>query len=97
VRAPAASKLDLFREWICGQLQTDPRIPSQRLREMAAELGYVGGKTIFDDYVREVRPRYLPGRTFQRTVYRPGELVQCALSPGCVGSASGSQRCSLCG
>jgi hypothetical protein len=79
VRAPAASKLDPFREWICEQLRADPRIPSQRLRELAIELGYGGGKTIFDDYVREVRPRYLVRRTFQRTVYRPGELVQCDL------------------
>jgi len=73
------SKLDPFREWVCEQLLADPRIPSQRLREMAAELGYAGGKTIFDDYVREVRPRFLVRRTFQRTVYRPGELVQCDL------------------
>jgi hypothetical protein len=60
-------------------LQADPRIPSQRLREMAVELGYAGGKTIFDDFVREVRPRFLVRRTFQRTIYRPGELVQCDL------------------
>jgi transposase len=78
-RAPAGSKLDPFRDWICEQLQADPTIQSLRLREMAAELGYGGGKTIFDDYVREVRPRFLVRRTFQRTVYRPGELVQCDL------------------
>src|SRR5262249_10084797 len=29
--------------------------------------------------VREVRPRFQLRRTFQRTVYRPGELVQCDL------------------
>ena len=46
---------------------------------MAVELGYEGGKSIFDDYVREVRPRFLIKRTFQRTIYRPGELVQCDL------------------
>jgi hypothetical protein len=46
---------------------------------MATELGYEGGKSIFDDYVREVRPRFLVRRTFRRTVYRPGELVQCDL------------------
>jgi hypothetical protein len=46
---------------------------------MAVELGYEGGKSIFDDYVREVRPRFLRPRTFQRTIYRPGELVQCDL------------------
>jgi len=78
-RPPAASKLDPFRDWICEQLRVDPNIQSLRLREMAAELGYAGGKTIFDDYVREVRPRFLVKRTFQRTIYRPGELVQCDL------------------
>jgi hypothetical protein len=46
---------------------------------MAVELGYAGGKTVFDDYVREVRPRFEVRRTFQRTIYRPGELVQCDL------------------
>jgi transposase len=79
VRGSAGSKLDSFRDWVCEQLRADPRIPSQRLREMAAELGYEGGKTIFDDYVRDVRPRFLVRRTFQRTIYRPGELVQCDL------------------
>lgn len=78
-RAPAGSKLDPFKEWICEQLQADPTVQSLRLREMAAELGYAGGKSIFDDYVREVRPRFQLRRTFQRTLYRPGELVQCDL------------------
>ena len=78
-RPPAVSKLDPFREWICEQLRADPRIQSLRLREMAGELGYDGGKTIFDDYVREVRPRFLIKRTFQCTIYRPGELVRCDL------------------
>jgi len=78
-RAPAGSKLDPFKEWICEQLQADASIQSLRLREMAVELGYEGGKSIFDDYVREVRPRFQRPRTFQRTVYRPGELIQCDL------------------
>ena len=34
---------------------------------------------IFDDYVRALRPRFVVPRTFQRTIYRPGELVQCDL------------------
>lgn len=75
-RARAVSKLDPLKGWIEEQLRTDPRIPSKRLRELAEELGYEGGKTIFDDFVREVRPRFLRPRTFQRTVYRPGELCQ---------------------
>jgi transposase len=78
-RRRAGSKLDPFKDWVCEQLAMDPRMQSQRLREMASELGYAGGKTVFDDYVREVRPRFLMPRTFQRTVYRPGELVQCDL------------------
>jgi transposase len=78
-RPAGGSKVDPFKEWICEQLSVDPRIQSQRLREMASELGYDGGKSIFDDYVREARPRFLRPRTFQRTIYRPGELVQCDL------------------
>jgi transposase len=78
-RKPAGSKLDPFKDWICEQLRADQTIQSLRLREMAIELGYEGGKSIFDDYVREVRPRFLARRTFQRTIYRPGELVQCDL------------------
>jgi transposase len=78
-RAPAGSKLDPFKDWICEQLRADPSIQSLRLREMASELGYEGAKTIFDAYVREVRPRYQVRRTFQRTIYRPGESVQCDL------------------
>jgi len=73
VRAPGPSKLDPFKDWICEQLRLDSRMQSLRLRELAVELGYEGGKTIFDDYVREVRPRYLVRRTFQRTVYRPAD------------------------
>src|SRR3989440_11265948 len=78
-RKPTGSKLDPFRDWICEQLRVDPTIQALRLREMATELGYEGGKSIFDDYVREVRPRFQVRRTFQRTIYRPGELVQCDL------------------
>jgi len=78
-RPATTSKLDPFREWICEQLRADPSMQSLRLREMAIEFGYAGGKSIFDDYVREVRPRFQVLRTFQRTLYRPGELVQCDL------------------
>jgi hypothetical protein len=78
-RKATGSKVDPFRDWICEQLKADPGIESQRLREMAAEIGYEGGKSIFDHYVREVRPMFLRPRTFQRTIYRPGELVQCDL------------------
>ena len=53
-----------------------PAIPGQRIRELIAPLGFAGGKTIVDDYLREVRPLLRPARTFQRTIYRPGVICQ---------------------
>jgi transposase len=75
-RAPAGSKLDPFKDEICRLLGEEPGLPGQRVRELIAPLGFDGGKTIVDDCLREVRPLFLPARTFQRSVYRPGELCQ---------------------
>jgi transposase len=76
-RAAAGSMLDPFKDEIHRLLKQDPRLPGQRIRELIAPLGFDGGKTIVDDYLREVRPLFLPPpRTFQRTVYRPGEICQ---------------------
>ncbi len=77
VRASRDSKLEPFKEEIHRLLGEEPRLPGVRLRELIGELGYEGGKTILDDYLREVRPLFLPRpRTFQRTAYRPGVLCQ---------------------
>ena len=51
-------------------------MPGQRIRELIAPLGFDGGKTIVDDYLREVRPLFQTVRTTQRTIYRPGEICQ---------------------
>jgi transposase len=75
-RAKAPSKLDPFKEEIERLLAADHRIPGTRIRELLCELGYEGGKTILDAHLREVRPRFTPRRTYQRTVYRPGEICQ---------------------
>jgi len=75
-RAPTGSKLDPFKDEIHRLLRGDPRMPGQRIRELIGELGFDGGKTTVDDYVREVRPLFEPPRTFQRTIYRPGEVCQ---------------------
>jgi transposase len=75
-RPAAASKLDPFKEEIHELLRRDPRLPGVRVRELIEPLGFVGGKTIVDDYLREVRPLFLKPRAFQRTVYRPGEVCQ---------------------
>jgi transposase len=77
VRPARASKLEPFREEIHRLLREEPRLPGTRLRELIGELGYEGGKTILDDYLREVRPLFLPRpRSYQRTQYRPGALCQ---------------------
>ncbi len=76
-REPAPSKLEPFRDEIHRLLRKDPQLSGVRVRELVAPLGYDGGKTIVDDYLREVRPLFAPApRTFQRTVYRPGEICQ---------------------
>jgi transposase len=75
-RAAKGSKLDPFKEEVRGLLRADPELESQRIREILQGLGYEGGKTITDDYVREVRPFFLDQRTYQRTVYRPGDVSQ---------------------
>ena len=75
-REPTGSKLDPFKDEIHRRLRAEPGLSGQRIRELLVSLGYAGGKTIVDDYLREVRPLFDPPRTFQRTVYRPGEICQ---------------------
>jgi transposase len=75
-RPPRGSKLGPHKQEIQRLLAEDPRLPGVRVRELIGADGYAGGQTILDDYLREVRPAYLPARTFQRTHYRPGEICQ---------------------
>jgi transposase len=75
------SKLDPFLSAVCELLDDEPTLSGVRVLEEIQALGYCGGKTILDDRLRELRPRYLPPpRSFQRTVYRPGELAQFDLT-----------------
>lgn len=76
-RASATSKLEPFKAEIHRLLREDPKLPGVRVRELLEPLGCTAGKTVVDDYLREVRPLFAPPmRTFQRTVYRPGEVGQ---------------------
>jgi transposase len=75
-REPRASKLDPFRAEIQRLLGAEPDLPGVRVGELLEPLGWDGGKTILDDYLREIRPLFQTARTTQRTVYRPGEICQ---------------------
>jgi transposase len=76
-RPPKAGVLEPFKAEIHRLLKDDPKLPGVRVRELLEPLGCAAGKTVVDDYLREVRPLFAPpARTFQRTVYRPGEICQ---------------------
>jgi transposase len=76
-RSSKASVLDPFKPEIHRLLKKDAKLPGVRVRELLEPLGCTAGKSVVDDYLREVRPLFAPPpRTFQRTVYRPGEIVQ---------------------
>jgi transposase len=76
-RPRRSSKLDPFVATIEELLVDEPMLSGVRVREELEQLGYRGGKTILDDLLRELRPRFVPPpRSFQRTRYRPGELAQ---------------------
>src|SRR5215207_3992398 len=68
-RPTRASKLDPYVTEVERLLADEPALSGVRIREQLKQLGYAGGKTILDDLLRELRPRYLPRRTFQRTSY----------------------------
>ena len=55
-RALRPSKLDPFKAEVERLLRADPRIPNTRIRELIAELGHAGGKTILDAHLHELRP-----------------------------------------
>jgi hypothetical protein len=65
------SKLDPFKEEICELLRSDPKLGFAFVSWSSRWAMW--GKSIVDDYLREMRLLFAPKRTFQRTVYRPGE------------------------
>jgi hypothetical protein len=76
-RAPRAGVLEAFKPEIYRLLAEDPKLSGVRVRELLEPLGCTAGKTVVDDYLREVRPLFTrPARVFQRTLYRPGEVCQ---------------------
>ena len=58
-RPPRPSKLEPFVAMRSSELlRSDPTLSGVRIREELEQLGYEGGKTILDDLLREVRPRF---------------------------------------
>ena len=69
--------LEAFKPEIHRLLKDDPKLPGVRVRELLEPLGCTAGKTVVDDYLREIRPVFSPPpRTFPRGVWRPGEVCQ---------------------
>lgn len=82
-RPSRPSKLEPFKDEIHELLRRDPKLTGVRVRELIEPLGFDGGKSIVDDYLREVRPLFERRRTYQRTIYRSGEVCQFDLwEPG---------------
>ncbi|MFL5862069.1 MAG: hypothetical protein ACJ780_15035 [Solirubrobacteraceae bacterium] len=52
------SKLDRFKDEIHRLLKDDATLSGVRVREEIEPLGFDGGKSIVDDYLREVRPMF---------------------------------------
>ncbi|MDP9255021.1 MAG: IS21 family transposase [Actinomycetota bacterium] len=76
VRSGSVSKLDAFGVQIEELLAEDARVPGEVILERLREAGYAGSRTILNDLLRELRPRFAPARTFQRTRYEPGQVCQ---------------------
>jgi hypothetical protein len=72
-RSPQTGALDPFMADIHRWLKDEPKLTGVRIRELFEPLGCTAGKTIVDDYLREVRPLFAPApRSYQWTVYREG-------------------------
>ena len=77
-RAPKARILEPFKPEIHRLLGDDPKLPGVRVRELLEPLGCTAGKTVVDDYLREVRPLFAPPAGRLRG--RCGGRVRCASS-----------------
>jgi transposase len=75
-RAPAGSMLDNYADVIAAMLDENPKTPATVIRERLQALGYSGGVTILKERLAELRPNFVAARSYQRTIYLPGELAQ---------------------
>ncbi len=74
--APAGSKLDPFKDEIHRLLNDDPKLPGVRVRELLEPLGCTVSRRSSTTTCARSGRCSRRRRTFQRTVYRPGEICQ---------------------
>lgn len=60
-RTPRAALLDPYRDYLRSRLSEWPELSGQRLLREIRALGYSGGKTILNDFLRQIRPKAVPG------------------------------------
>jgi transposase len=75
-RTPKGSIVDAVEPKIRELLEVWPDMPATVVAE---RIGWQRGMTVLRDRVRELRLDYLPADPASRTIYEPGELVQCDL------------------
>ena len=71
-----ASKLDPFKGHIAEWLEKDPRVTAAVIEQRLRPLGYPGGASILQVYVRNVRPQLAAQRAFVRMEPLAGERFE---------------------
>ena len=80
-RSKRTSKLDPYKETLADLLRQDPTASCVVLRQRIASLGYRGGRSILDEYVRSHRQKLSAPRAFLRIEVEPGERFRGRLGP----------------
>lgn len=70
------SKLDPFKGHIAEWLEKDPRVTAALVEQRLRPLGYPGGSSILQEYVRKVRPQLVAKRAFVRMEPIAGERFE---------------------
>jgi transposase len=76
VSCPRASKLDTFKSAIDELLEKDPRASAAVIAQRLKPLGFTGGRTIVQHYVRDHRPAPSVPRAFVRMEPNPGDRFE---------------------
>src|SRR5215472_353682 len=75
-RRRRTSKLDPFKTTITEWLEKDPTVRGSVIEQRLRPLGYSGGPSILQEYVRKVRSQLVPQRAFVRVEPLPGERFE---------------------